>query len=68
MIVEITTSNWNTWALIGSVISGISTTQTDEYDTWEINGGDWTQASPSFRAITLFIPVFTSAIYKQILE
>lgn len=62
------TSNWNTWALTGSLTSGVSTTTTDDFSEWAINGGNWMPISPSLRAMLIFMPVFTSAIYKEILE
>ncbi|MEO9531491.1 MAG: hypothetical protein ABJG68_14400 [Crocinitomicaceae bacterium] len=66
--VTLFTTNWNTWALTGGVVSGISTTTTEDLEEWAINGGNWMQLSPSYRTMLIFMPVFTSAIYKQILE
>lgn len=66
--VTLFTANWNTWALTGDLTSGISTTTTENFLEWTINGGNWMPISPSYRTILVFIPVFTSAIYKQILE
>ncbi|OIQ26879.1 MAG: hypothetical protein BM555_06375 [Crocinitomix sp. MedPE-SWsnd] len=62
------TSNWNTWAYSGDLISGLSTVVTDDFEEWSFSGGDWMSMSPSMRSITLMVPVFTSAVYKQIIE
>ena len=66
--VTLFTTNWNTWALTGAITSGLTTTTTDNFEEWGIDGGNWMPASPSYRSMLLFVPIFTSAIYKQILE
>ncbi|MFT4603121.1 MAG: hypothetical protein ACI857_003308 [Arenicella sp.] len=66
--ITLTTSNWNTWAYSGDLISGLSTIVTQDFEEWSLSGGDWLSMSPSMRSISLMVPVFTSAIYKQIIE
>ena len=64
--INLTTTNWNTWVLNGSVIGGISTTDTDDFSEWELQGGDWTSIGPQMRAATVFISVFSSAVLKNL--
>ena len=64
--VSLMTTNWNTWVVTGDLVSGISTTDTDDFSEWEINGGDWTSLSPQFRAATVFISVISSSVLQNL--
>ena len=63
---SLTSSNWNTWAYTGAITSGISTTVTDDFSEWEIQGGDWTALSPNYRVAAVYIPLISSTILKDI--
>ena len=64
--IGMTTTNWNTWVITGALISGISTTDTDDFNEWEIQSGDWTQFSPYYRAATVFVSVLSSSVLRFI--
>ncbi|MEX1001725.1 MAG: hypothetical protein WDZ35_06385 [Crocinitomicaceae bacterium] len=64
--VTLSTSNWNSWAITGDLVSGISTTVTDNFSEWEIQGGDWTTFSPNYRASIIFVSVISSTILKDL--
>lgn len=64
--VGMTTTNWNTWVITGALISGISTTDTDDFNEWEVQSGDWTQFSPYYRAATVFVSVLSSSVLRFI--
>ena len=66
--IEMVTTNWNTWAITGNLVSGISTTVTDDFSEWELNGGDWTNLSPHMRSAVVFTAVISSAILQDLSE
>lgn len=65
-VVSLSTTNWNTWVINGDLVCGISTTVTDDFNEWEIHGGDWSQFSPQFRAATVFISVISSSVLRDL--
>ena len=64
--ISLTSSDWNTWAYTGAITAGLSTTVTDDFSEWEIQGGDWTALSPNYRVAAVYIPLISSTILKDI--